>query len=79
MCAVQGTVQLILGATAITLTETHTDVTCAGLANGTATVTAAGGSGADVYSWAPSGEFCGQCLQLRAGRVHLHGKRWRRL
>ena len=67
MCAVQGTVQLTLGAAAITLTETHTDVTCAGLANGNATVTATGGSGAYLYSWAPSGGSAANATSLGPG------------
>jgi len=67
MCSVQGTVQLTLGAAAITLTETHTDVTCAGLANGTASVTATGGSGAYTYTWAPSGGAAANAIGLGPG------------
>ncbi len=39
----------------LTATVTGTDLTCFGSNNGTATVTAGGGTGAYTYSWTPSG------------------------
>lgn len=39
---------------AITLTVTHTDVTCSGGATGIASATATGGTGSLTYSWQPS-------------------------
>ncbi|MBX7182856.1 MAG: choice-of-anchor L domain-containing protein [Bacteroidia bacterium] len=41
--------------TAITATQTFTNVSCFGGCNGTAGVTASGGSGSYTYSWSPSG------------------------
>lgn len=40
---------------AITSSNTVTDVTCNGLGNGSATVTASGGTGSYTYSWTPGG------------------------
>jgi gliding motility-associated-like protein len=39
----------------LTATVTETDITCFGANNGTATVTASGGTGAYSYSWTPTG------------------------
>ena len=41
--------------TALAITPSHTNVTCNGLTNGSATATVTGGTGAYTYSWAPSG------------------------
>jgi gliding motility-associated-like protein len=41
--------------TVLTATVTETNITCFGANNGTATVTANGGTGAYTYSWAPIG------------------------
>ena len=40
---------------AITLTPTQTNLTCNGVCNGVATVTASGGTGVYTYAWTPSG------------------------
>ncbi|MES2761955.1 MAG: gliding motility-associated C-terminal domain-containing protein [Bacteroidota bacterium] len=40
---------------AITLTVTHTDLTCGNICDGTASVTATGGIGAFTYSWSSGG------------------------
>ncbi|MDR6968507.1 hypothetical protein J2X31_002530, partial [Flavobacterium arsenatis] len=40
---------------ALTATQSQTDVTCNGGSNGTASVVASGGTGSYTYSWSPSG------------------------
>ncbi|MDQ3111890.1 MAG: PKD domain-containing protein [Bacteroidota bacterium] len=45
----------ITGPTSPTSTQTHTNVSCNGGCNGTATVNASGGTAGYTYSWAPSG------------------------
>lgn len=52
---------------AITLTPTQTNVTCFGSCNGTASVTATGGTGTYTYSWAPSGGSGASAASLCAG------------
>jgi hypothetical protein len=52
---------------AITLTVTKTDLNCGNICNGTASVTATGGSGAFSYSWSPSGGTGAQATALCAG------------
>lgn len=51
----------------INLVGSLTDVSCNGGANGTATVTAAGGAGSYTYSWAPSGGTAATATGLTAG------------
>ncbi|WP_410503566.1 hypothetical protein, partial [Flavobacterium sp. Root901] len=41
--------------TAISVTETHINVSCNGGANGSATVSVTGGTGAYTYAWSPAG------------------------
>jgi uncharacterized repeat protein (TIGR03803 family) len=53
-CAASSTVA-ITEPTAVTSSFTHTDVSCNGGSNGTATITASGGTPGYMYSWAPSG------------------------
>lgn len=52
---------------AVTLTATHTDLTCGNVCNGSASVTATGGIGAFTYSWSPSGGTGSQATGLCAG------------
>lgn len=51
-CTISETVT-IAEPTAVTSSITGTDVSCAGAADGTATVTASGGTGALTYNWTP--------------------------
>lgn len=51
----------------ITLTITHTDLNCGNVCNGTASVTATGGTGPFSYSWSPSGGTGAQATGLCAG------------
>jgi len=53
--------------TAITLTPNSTNVTCNGGANGTASVTATGGTGSYTYLWTPSGGSAATAAGLTAG------------
>ncbi|KIA95264.1 hypothetical protein OA88_21905, partial [Flavobacterium sp. JRM] len=57
----------IIEPTAITTSGTHTNVSCNGQADGTATVTASGGSGALSYTWSPSGGTAATATGLTAG------------
>jgi hypothetical protein len=52
---------------ALAVTPSHTDVSCNGGANGTATVNVIGGTGAYTYSWAPSGGTAATASGLSAG------------
>ncbi|WP_291120867.1 beta strand repeat-containing protein, partial [Empedobacter sp. UBA7248] len=52
---------------AISLTASQINVTCNGGTNGSATVTATGGTGALSYSWAPSGGTAKTATGLKAG------------
>lgn len=51
----------------ITLTSTVTNVSCYGLANGSATITATGGVSPYTYSWTPSGSTTPTSTSLPAG------------
>ncbi|MGZ3865144.1 MAG: PKD domain-containing protein [Bacteroidia bacterium] len=53
--------------TALTSTLTSTNSTCFGASNGSATVTAAGGSGAYSYTWSPSGGSAASASGLGPG------------
>jgi len=52
---------------ALNAASSHTDVSCHGGSNGTATVTAGGGAGPYSYSWAPSGGTAATATGLAAG------------
>jgi gliding motility-associated-like protein len=53
--------------TAVTATSVGTNISCFGGTNGTATVTAGGGTGGYTYSWAPSGGSAATATGLVAG------------
>ncbi|MBL7691137.1 MAG: T9SS type A sorting domain-containing protein [Flavipsychrobacter sp.] len=53
--------------TGISATITGTNITCFGLTNGTASVSASGGTGALSYSWTPSGGSLASATGLSAG------------
>ncbi|MET3026474.1 MBG domain-containing protein [Flavobacterium sp. UW10123] len=65
-CFVTESVQII-EPTALSATDTHTNVSCNGGNNGTATVVATGGTGAYTYSWSPSGGNAATATGLTAG------------
>ena len=52
---------------AITITEAQTNVSCNGGTNGSASVTAIGGTGDYTYSWAPTGGTAATATGLAAG------------
>ncbi len=51
----------------LTATTIQTDVTCLGAADGSATVTATGGTGLYTYAWSPSGGTAATATGLSAG------------
>ncbi len=53
--------------TGLSATITGTNITCFGLTNGSATVSASGGTGTLSYSWAPSGGSLASATGLSAG------------
>ena len=57
----------IQGAGTIQATETHTDVTCSGTNDGTATVNVTGGNGSEVYTWTPNVSSSASASGLSAG------------
>ena len=64
----QGTATVtVLNSPAITTTVTSHSVTCHGLGNGSATVTAGGGTGAFTYSWSPIGGINSSATNISAG------------
>lgn len=65
-CFVTESVQ-ITEPTALSATDTHTNVSCNGGNNGTASVVATGGTGAYTYSWSPSGGSAATATGLTAG------------
>ena len=65
-CSVTETVQ-ITEPSALSLTDSHTNVSCNGGNNGTASVVATGGTGAYTYSWSPSGGNAATATGLTAG------------
>ncbi len=67
MCPVQGDATVVNDATTITASATHEDVSCNGLADGTAVVTATGGSGVFTYTWSPAGGNAASATDLAAG------------
>jgi hypothetical protein len=52
---------------ALTATTSHTNVSCNGGSNGSATVSAAGGTGAYTYVWSPTGGSAATASGLAAG------------
>lgn len=65
-CSVTETVNIGSNST-IVATATQTDVTCNGLSNGAANVSASGGTGALSYTWMPSGGNAAAAMNLAAG------------
>jgi len=55
------------GAGSMTLSKTQNNITCFGVANGMASVTASNGTGPYVYSWAPSGGTSSNTAPLGPG------------
>lgn len=55
MCPVQGAAVVATTGTALDATVTHEDISCNGLADGSATVEVDGGSGVYTYAWSPTG------------------------
>ncbi len=55
------------GGGTIQATETHTDVTCNGSNDGTATVNLTGGNGTEIYTWTPNVSSNGNASGLGAG------------
>ncbi|MBE9600300.1 MBG domain-containing protein, partial [Pedobacter sp. MC2016-24] len=58
--------------TAITATTTSTGVSCFGGSNGSASVTATGGTGAYTYAWSPSGGTAATATGLTAGTYTVY-------
>ncbi len=59
--------------TAITSSvSSQTNVSCNGGTNGSATITASGGTGTLTYSWAPSGGTAATATGLAAGRLYRY-------
>ena len=56
----------------IVATVSHTDETCFGFCNGTASVTASGGTGALVYQWLPGGQTTTGISGLCAGNYTVN-------
>ena len=54
ICAAQATGTIAMGSTGPTVTETHTNVTCADADDGTATLTVTGGATPFAYAWSPN-------------------------
>ncbi|KAF2341926.1 MBG domain-containing protein [Flavobacterium tistrianum] len=65
-CSVTESVQ-ITEPTVLSATDTHTNVSCNGGNNGTASVVVTGGTGAYTYSWSPSGGNAATATGLTAG------------
>ncbi len=67
-CSAQQTVNITQPATGITTSiSSLTNVSCNGGSNGTATISASGGTGTLSYSWAPSGGTAATASGLAAG------------
>jgi len=66
-CSATASATLDQNAEAPALSGTHTDVSCAGLADGTAQITAFGGEPPLNYSWSPSGGSASTATGLAAG------------
>ena len=66
-CSATASATLEQNAQAPALSETHTDVSCAGLSDGTAQISAFGGEPPLSYSWSPSGGNAASATGLAAG------------
>jgi hypothetical protein len=65
-CMIEDSV-VIDGAGTIQATETHTDVSCNGTNDGTATVNVTGGDGSEIYTWTPNVSTTSTASNLAAG------------
>ena len=65
--ATASTVKTINQPTAIAITPSHTNVSCNGASNGTATVSVSGGTPGYTYSWAPLGGSSATATNLFSG------------
>lgn len=67
MCPLQASATVGTDAATITASVAHTDISCQGAADGTASVSASGGSGVYTYVWSPSGGTAAIASGLAAG------------
>jgi len=66
-CSTQKSFTITQPATALTATQSQTNILCNGSSTGTASVVAAGGTGSYSYSWSPSGGNAATATGLMAG------------
>lgn len=67
MCPIQASATVGTDAATIAATASHTGITCHGAADGSATVTASGGSGTYTYLWSPTGGTAATATGLDSG------------
>ncbi len=67
LCVTATSISITQPTTAVSATISATNVSCMGGANGSATVTPSGGTGAYTYAWSPSGGTAATATGLAAG------------